>query len=275
MNIKPNLLAGIALVTLSLGGCAATQAPVPLQMPTPPAIVAEAERAAPQVRSTIVDGEGPIPQQGSAAAPRPIRGGNVSLNLPQADVRAVASSVQQVTGIPIEVDATVNGQVSLVTPGSVARSEIIGLFETALRSAQLALVPIGNGFSVRTETAAKAPVAPDAIGFGTEVITLQFINAEEVRKVIDSAIPGVVADIDPAGNRITIAGTTGQRSSARDMLKQFDVNWLRNMSFGLYVPERTDARLIVPELDKLINAENAPTRGEQSQCTREFGGVGL
>ncbi|EKU73399.1 MULTISPECIES: type II secretion system secretin GspD [Sphingomonadales] len=269
MNIKPNLLAGIALVTLSLGGCAATQAPVPLQMPTPPAIVAEAERAAPQVRSTIVDGEGPIPQQGSAAAPRPIRGGNVSLNLPQADVRAVASSVQQVTGIPIEVDATVNGQVSLVTPGSVARSEIIGLFETALRSAQLALVPIGNGFSVRTETAAKAPVAPDAIGFGTEVITLQFINAEEVRKVIDSAIPGVVADIDPAGNRITIAGTTGQRSSARDMLKQFDVNWLRNMSFGLYVPERTDARLIVPELDKLINAENAPTRGLVRLITME------
>jgi general secretion pathway protein D len=269
MNIKPNLLAGIALVTLSLGGCAATQAPVPLQMPTPPAIVAEAERAAPQVRSTIVDGEGPIPQQGSAAAPRPIRGGNVSLNLPQADVRAVASSVQQVTGIPIEVDATVNGQVSLVTPGSVARSEIIGLFETALRSAQLALVPIGNGFSVRTETAAKAPVAPDAIGFGTEVITLQFINAEEVRKVIDSAIPGVVADIDPAGNRITIAGTTGQRSSARDMLKQFDVNWLRNMSFGLYVPERTDARLIVPELDKLINAANAPTRGLVRLITME------
>ncbi|MGI9376968.1 MAG: type II secretion system secretin GspD, partial [Tsuneonella suprasediminis] len=181
--------------------------------------------------------------------------------LPQAEVRVVAASVQQVTGIPITVDPDVSGQVTLVTPGSVARNAIVDLFETALRPAKLALVPVGEGFVVRTEEAARAPVAPDALGFGTEVITLEFINAEEVRKVLDSAIPGVVTDVDSAGNRITIAGTTGQRSSARDLLKQFDVNWLRNMSFGLYIPERTDARLIVPELEKLINADDAPTRG--------------
>lgn len=269
MKMKPNLLSGIALVAFMLAGCATDQPRVPIAMPPPPAIVAEAERAEAQARSTIVGGEGAIPRPGAVTAPRPVRGGNVTLNLPQADVRAAASSVEQVTGIPISVDAGVNGQISLVTPGAVARSEIIGLFETALRSAQLALVPVGKGFVVRTEATARAPVAPDAIGFGTEVVTLQFINAEEVRKVLDSAIPGVVSEVDPAGNRITIAGTTGQRSSARDMLKQFDVNWLRNMSFGLYIPERTDARLIVPELDKLINAENAPTRGLVRLITME------
>ncbi len=53
------------------------------------------------------------------------------------------------------------------------------------------------------------------------------------------------------------------------MLKQFDVNWLRNMSFGLFVPERTDARLIAPELEKLINAENAPTKGLVRLITME------
>ncbi|MEJ2459618.1 MAG: hypothetical protein P8Y58_16340, partial [Novosphingobium sp.] len=261
MTIKPHLPSGIALVALTLGACSAGQAPLPVEMPPPPAIVAEAERAQAQVRSTIVGGEAPVPQPPSAAVSRPVHGGNVSLNLPRAEVRAVAASVQQVTGIRITVDPDVNGQVTLVTPGSVARNAIVGLFETALRPARLALVPVGEGFVVRTEEAARAPVAPDAPGFGTEVITLEFINAEEVRKVLDSAIPGVVTDVDSAGNRITIAGTTGQRSSARDLLKQFDVNWLRNMSFGLYIPERTDARLIVPELEKLINADDAPTRG--------------
>src|SRR5436305_15184429 len=83
------------------------------------------------------------------------------------------------------------------------------------------------------------------------------IYAEELKKVIDGALPGVVAGVDGAGGRITIAGTTGQRASARDLIRQFDVNWLRNMSFALFVPERTDARLIVPELDKLINAADA------------------
>ena len=33
------------------------------------------------------------------------------------------------------------------------------------------------------------------------------------------------------------------------------------MTFGLFVPQRTDARLIVPELDKLLNAPGAPTAG--------------
>lgn len=268
MKCKSRLLAGAALLSFAVEGCSTRQPAQPVEMPAPPAIVAEAEKAEPQARSTILEAEAPPPRTQAPATRRP-RGGNISLNLPQADVRTVAASVQEVTGIPIEVEQSVNAQVSLVTPGTIARSEVIGLFETALRTANLALAPVGKGYLVRTTAAAQAPVAPDAMGFGTEVITLQFINADEVRKVLDGAIPGVVTATDPAGNRITIAGTTGQRSSARDMLKQFDVNWLRNMSFGLYIPERTDARLIAPELEKLINADNAPTKGLVRLITME------
>ncbi|MBO9579631.1 MAG: type II secretion system secretin GspD [Sphingobium sp.] len=261
MTFKPCLLAGVAFIVSLEAGCSTPRPPQPVEMIRPPAIVAEAERAEPQVRSTIIGGEAPVPQAAPRLALQPLKKGNISLNLPGADVRTVAASVQEVTGIPIEVDPGATGQVSLVTPGSVARSEIVGLFETALKAANLGLVQVGQGYLVKTTAASQQPVASDAVGFGTEVITLQFVNAEEVRKVLDGAIPGVVQSVDGAGNRVTIAGTTGQRNSARDLLKQFDVNWLRNMSFGLFVPERTDARLIVPELDKLINADNAPTKG--------------
>ncbi|WP_158299017.1 type II secretion system secretin GspD [Sphingomonas psychrotolerans] len=260
MGARTKLRAGVAGMALAVAGCAGNPPPRPIAVPETPAIVREAERAAPLVRSTIVGGESPPP-----AAPVPPRQsatpGDIGINLPRADVRTVAASVQQITGIAVEVEAGVSGQVSLVTPGNVARSEIIPLFETALRAANLALAPVGNGYVVRTVTAAQAPVAPDAVGFGTQVVSLEFINAEEVKKVLDGALPGVVTAVDAAGNRITIAGTTGQRASARDLVKQFDVNWLRNMSFALFVPERTDARLIVPELEKLINAADAPTRG--------------
>jgi len=268
MDARCKLRAGTAGLSLALAGCAGSQPPQPIAVPQAPPIVAEAEQSAPEVRSTIIGGESPPP--GSVAPrPRQVRPGNISINLPRADVRAVAMSVQEATGIGVSVEPGVTGQVSLVTPGTVARSEIIPLFEGALRAASLALVPAGNGYVVRTLASAQMPVAPDAIGFGTEVVTLEFINAEEVKKVIDGALPGVVASFDAAGRRITIAGTTGQRASARDLLKQFDVNWLRNMSFALFVPERTDARLIVPELDKLINATDAPTRGLVRLITME------
>lgn len=259
---------GIAIVALSTGGCASRTPPQPIAMPPPPAIVADVERAGAQVRSTIVDGDS-VALRTRAVAPRSVKLGTVSANLPNVEVRTVAASVQDLTGIPIEVDPGVTGQLSLVTPGIVARSEIITLFESGLRTANLALVPVGKGYLVRTIAAAQAPVASDAIGFGTEIVSLQFINADDVRKVIDGALPGVVTAIDAASNRVTIAGTTGQRSSARDLLKQFDVNWLRNMSFALFVPERTDSRLIVPELDKLLNASDAPTRGLVRLITME------
>lgn len=260
MSRRHELRLGMAALTLATGGCMGTTPQQPIEMPAPPAIVAEAERVEPRVRSTIIDNQAKPPQP-VATKPRPTKQGNISVNLPNADVRTVASSVQELTGIPVEVDPGATGQVSLVTPGAVARSEIISLFESGLRVANLALVPVGKGYLVRTVTAAQAPVASEAVGFGTEVVSMQFINAAEVRKVIDGALPGVVTAVDPTGNSITIAGTTGQRNSARDLLKQFDVNWLRNMSFALFVPERTDSRLIVPELDKLINASDAPTRG--------------
>ena len=82
-----------------------------------------------------------------------------------------------------------------------------------------------------------------------------------MKRLLDPVLPGVIAQADAATGRITLSGTTGQRASARDLLKQFDVNWLRNMSFALFVPQRSDSRLIVPELEKLINAPDAPTRG--------------
>jgi general secretion pathway protein D len=247
---------------LLVSGCATPPAPRPIEMPQPPAIVAEAERAQAQVRSTIVGGEAPVPQT-PATGVRPPAPGNVSVTLPDADVGVVAQSVAELVGRPIAVDPGVTGRVSLVTPAPVARSAILGLFEAALRTANLALVPVGDGFAVQTVATAQArgPVTVDSLGFGTEVVKLEFINAAELRTVLDGALPGVVTATDPASNSITIAGTTGQRAGARGLVREFDVNWLRNMSFALFVPERTDSRLIAPELEKLINANDAPTRG--------------
>src|SRR3546814_1294983 len=82
-----------------------------------------------------------------------------------------------------------------------------------------------------------------------------------MRKRLDPVLPGVVVKAEQTRNLLTVAGTTGQRSAVRDLVRQFDVNWLKNMSFALFVPQRTDSRLIVPELDKLLNGPGAPTAG--------------
>lgn len=245
-----------------IAGCVNTQPPAPIAAPQTPEIVAEAERDQ-SVRATIFGGEDSVPAQPQVRT-QPVKRGNLSVNFPSADVNIVARSVLgDLLHRPYAVAPGTVAQVSLVTPGKVSPETLLSLFEAALRNAGLAMSQSGTGLLIQpiASAAAAGPVAPTTLGFGTEIIRLQFINADELRKLLDSVLPGVVTATQTDSNSITIAGTTGQRSSARDLIAQFDVNWLRNMSFALLVPERTDSRLITPELNKLINAPDAPTRG--------------
>ncbi len=222
--------------------------------------------AAPQednrtVSATIVEGQRPPP----IVTPQPvqIRGGDISLNFPSADVRVVAQAVLgDVLKVPYSVAPGLTTAVTVVTPKPIARSSVIAFLEEALRVGGLALVERGGIFSIEPIDQARASGSVGAtIGFSNEIYQLQFVSADEMKRLLDPVLPGVVAQADAATGRITLSGTTGQRASARDLLKQFDVNWLRNMSFALFVPQRSDSRLIVPELEKLINAPDAPTRG--------------
>lgn len=213
------------------------------------------------VSSTIVEGQRPPP----IVAPQPvqIRGGDISLNFPSADVRVVAQAVLgDVLKVPFSVAPGLTTAVTVVTPKPIARSSVIAFLEEALRVGGLALSERGGTFSIEPIDQARASGSVGAtIGFSNEIYQLQFVSADEMKRLLDPVLPGVIAQADAATGRITLSGTTGQRASARDLLKQFDVNWLRNMSFALFVPQRSDSRLIVPELEKLINAPDAPTRG--------------
>ena len=263
-----------ALTVLWLASASAIAAAPPSDIPIPatPAIAqatdpsAEIDRT---VRSTVLPGTVTMPAVPRAYTPQ-TRSGNVSVNFPDADVQAVAQAVLgDILHKKFVVAQGVTGRVSLVTPQAVSRGSLFDLFENALRNANLALVPVAGGYEIQKSAAARGLIGANATGFGSEIITLRFINTEEVRKVLDSVLPGVVTATDAASGAITIAGTTGQRSSAREILRQFDVDWLRNTSFALYIPQRTDSRLITPSLDKLINAPDSPTHGMVRLITME------
>ncbi len=218
-----------------------------------------------QVRSSIVTGTGQLPPAPRVQSVEP-GPGDVALNFPASDVRVVAQAVLgDILRMPYTLAPSASGQVTLVTPRKVARGAVLGLFEEALRASRLALVRQNGGYTVMSVDAARASGAVGAgegqPGFGNEIERLQFVSATQMKALLDPILPGVVVQADPVANTITLAGTEGQRANARAILKQFDVNWLRNMSFALFVPQRTDARIIVPELDKLINAADSPTRG--------------
>lgn len=217
------------------------------------------------ISTTIIAGEPQQPAPAPEGEAVTIRRGDISLNFPESDVRTVAKAVLgDLLGLPYRVAPGITSAVTVVTPGPIARGSVLLFLEDALRSSDLALVEQNGSYEITTFSEARASGAGDgerdAAGFSSEVIQLEFVSAQEMQRLLDPVLPGVITSADSAGNRVTIAGTSGQRASMRDLLRQFDVNWLRGMSFALYIPRRTDSRLIVPELEKLLNAPDSPTR---------------
>jgi general secretion pathway protein D len=240
---------------------AADYSPGPLSAPA--AVVQPAPKDT-TVRSTIM--RGTPPQKPSPTPRRGAARGDVSLNFIGADVRDVAQAVLgDMLGLSYVVDQDASGTVNLTTAHPVRRADVLPLFEDALRSSKLALVHRGAIYAIAPLSDAKgeAPVlAQGQAGFGTETIQLKFISAAELKKLLDPIVPGAIAEVDEAHNTLVITGTTTQRTSIHDLIGQFDVDWLRGMSFALIIPQRTDSRLIVPELDKLLNGQGAPTSGQ-------------
>ena len=247
---RPAALIGIVLAGLLSCAAGAQNVQTPLDEGT--------------ISSTILDGA----EQIVPPAPRDgvkIRRGDIGLNFPSTDVRTVAKAVLgDLLKVPWTVSPGLTTAVTVVTPGPIARASVLPFLEEALRGSNLALVEQNGIFNITLIDQARASGAGDgsasAIGFSTEILQLQYVSAEEMRRLLEPVLPGVITAADTTTNRVTISGTSGQRSSARDLLRQFDVNWLRGMNFALYIPRKTDSRLIVPELEKLLNASDAPTR---------------
>lgn len=261
--MNPHWKISAPVAAMLLAGCAPNLGkPVPLP-PAADAATFVGEKIEPDTGVTIIGGEAPVPVVAKPAQVQQ-KPGDVRLNFPSADVKIVAKAVLgDLLHVPYSVDPGAQGNVTLVTPAAIGRDAVIPAMETALRSANLVLVArAGGGYTIMTVQSAQAlgVTGPAATGFSSEIVKLQFINADELKKLLDSVVPGVVTAVDATSNSVTIAGTSGQRASARALIAQFDVNWLRNMAFAYFTPQRTDARLIVPELEKLINAPDAPTR---------------
>jgi len=254
------LAAGLAMAGLAASGVHAQ---------TPPTSAAGADQSAGpldgrEVRTTILKGTPPL-RPAPPSAVHVMAGGDISLNFPSVDAASVAKAVLGDTlGLRYAVDPSAHVPVTLVTPHPIRRADVLGFLEQALTGANLVLADRAGVFTILPAASARAEapvVGPNDTGFGNETILLKFVNAEEMRKLLDPLVPNAVSVADPTSNALIVSGDSTQRRALRELVAEFDVDWLRGMSFALLVPQRTDARLIAPELEKLLNAPGAQSAG--------------
>ena len=273
--IRHRWLVSVAILALipAATGCVAPSAAQPAAPAPPPSPAGdqasplpEPPRPSAEVRSSILPGSGPQPPQRPVRPSQASAGrGDIVLAFPQVDVPSVTKAVLgDILGLKFAVDPSIHGVMSLSTPQPVSRKDVLPLFEEALRVTGLGLVQRNGVYTVVSLAVARgqAPlVGAGDFGYGNETLQLKYANAVELKKLLDPIVPGAITQADPGLNVLIVSGTTVQRESMRELVQQFDVDWLKGMSFALFVPQRTDSRLIAPELDKLLNSTGAPTAG--------------
>lgn len=289
-RLRPAPLVVLALLVF-LAGCATPPRPVVQRGTDPmagvPVISSEAtapeagtdadaapEEAAPDpYAARLTPGTGRVINERVASAPPPSLDlpGEATFNFEGEPVHAV---VKVILGDLLQqnyvIAPGVQGQVTLATPRPVNAAQALGLLEMVLGWNNARLVWMDGRYNVLpTDQALAGNLSPrtggvaDARGYEVRAVPLQFISANEMKKVLEPyARPNAVVSTDPARNMIVLAGTRAELQNYLRTIEIFDVDWLSGMSVGVYPLLSAEADDVVGELEAIFGAEgNTPVSG--------------
>jgi general secretion pathway protein D len=196
---------------------------------------------------------------------------DITLNLVNASVPAAAKSVLGDTlQLAYSVDARVVGSITIETPQPVSETQLLAMFEAALRDAGGGITVQGKNYrivplaeSMRSASALQTGT-PDAALAGNRptLIPLRYVSAAEIQDILTSMLPpGMILKADTRRNAIIIAGSAQDIRSIKETISVFDVDWMKGMSFAL-VPVRSSSPVaIVQDLEQVFETRSGVLKG--------------
>lgn len=195
-----------------------------------------------------------------------VREGAILLNFENTNIREV---VKTILGDILEenyvIDKAVQGTVTAQTGRPLPKDALMPTLEALLRMNNAALVraeglnkvvPLNQ--AIQGNLSPRLKSAGSAAGYGVRIVPLRYIGVTEMQQILEPFVPqGAILRADPARNLLILAGTAQELAQWQETIDIFDVNWLEGMSVGLYKLERTDAELVVNELNAVLGPEAA------------------
>lgn len=276
--IQPWLRGGALALFVGIAGCASmpkpaddgalqreamagTQNPVPAPLPLNNDI--NDNGSSPTASSTINHGSGQFIHPTALAKPRPAASGpgTVSFNFENQPVQAVVKAIlgdllkQNYTIVP-----GVQGNISFATSEEVDASQALPILETLLSWTHNALIQRNGGYVVVPEKDAVSgnlvpsigAIAPKA-GMQARLFPLHYISATEMEKLLKPfARPDAVLLANPSRNLLVVSGTPDELANYQNMVRTFDVDWLRGMSVGVFNLQYANVTELMPKLDGMF-----------------------
>lgn len=269
-----------ASLTLFLASCAGQQvaqkestpvaATTTSGAPSAPVAGASGMATGPARAPIVVEGTGSFVAP-AAAQPQVLAGQQAQdgyqLSFIDTDIAAVAASVLgDGLGVPYTVDPKVKGTMTLQAPRPLSREEVLVAFEAALRIYGAALLEANGVYTVvqssdapRRTTGLIRPGEQLRPGFGIQIVPLRYVSVSDMEKILRPlAVEGAIVRVDEARNMMLLAGTSQELASLLDVVRTFDVDWLKGMSFALFPLEYVDPKTVADELGSIFSGPDSP-----------------
>lgn len=215
----------------------------------------------------------PQSQSGGSARSDVSTDGSISLDLVNASVAEAAKTVLgDIMQVNYVVSDKVRASITLKTARPVNKQGLLEIFESLLGSQGASIIVEGSLYKIIPSEEAVAAGKPlrmkgvanrNAAGLSNQIVPLRYVAATEMERILKSVAPqNTISRVDTDRNLLVISGTSADITSMIETINVFDVDWMRNMSFGIFPIETSDPEAIAQELDKIFaNDHDSPTKG--------------
>lgn len=186
---------------------------------------------------------------------------NFELNFDNVAIASVAKAVLgDILGVGYVIDNRVQGTISLSSARPVPKADVLFALENALRTAGVALIRDDAAYRLVPQAdAVGAGPADDPehteAGYGITIVPLQYVSAQMLVKMVENfGTKQGMMRADAGRNLILVQGTGSERRNAVDLLLNFDVDWMRGQTVGIFPVQNANPEPIIAELEKIIDS---------------------
>lgn len=194
-------------------------------------------------------------------------GDGFTLNFDNSPVANVVKVVLgDLLGVRYTLDPSVQGTINLSSTRPIPKRDLLFVLESGLRANNLAFIKEAGGYRIAplaeggafgsTDRADSADAASP--GYGMTVIPMRYVSAPTIAKLLEgfSSRPGTIR-ADPSGQLLLVVGSGDERRTAISTVRQFDVDWMRGQSVGLFPIHNNNSTVVASELEKIMDTGEA------------------
>ena len=230
-----------------------------------PAVVnappSSSDQSAADLDHLLLAQNGPLTTGALPPADRDADAKGYEMNFENTPIATVAKVILgDILHVGYTIDAHVQGTVTLASGRPVPRQDVLYALESALRVSNVALVREGGTYRIVPAAEAAGTGTVDGAqglqaGYGITVVPLKFVSATTLTKLLDNfaAKPGMVR-ADPSRNLLVIQGNAADRLAAVETVHDFDADWMRGQSVGIFPVSNSTPEPIIAELEKIIDS---------------------